>query len=169
MAVSYISFADKSYINENANIASTNKIEAANVNDIKAVVNNNASELSSAIAEVNDLTPVVLYQDSTGTTGNVSLSDSSANYSFIEIIYRKSLHEMCGSIKIDMSDGYGSLTGMIDYSSASIFQIEAENISISGSTITRGTARYINFLYSNNTFVSGTETGFTIFKVIGYK
>lgn len=169
MAISYITFENKSYINENANIAATNKIEAENVNDIKAVVNNNASELAIAKARVDDLTPVILYQDNTGTTGNVSLSDSSSNYSVIEIIYRKSLHEMCGSIKIDMNDGSGSLTGMIDYSNASIFQIEAENISISGSTITRGTARYINFVYATNTFVSGTETGFTIFKVIGYK
>lgn len=169
MAVSYITFEDKSYINENASIAATNKIEAANVNDIKAVVNTNADELSRAIINVTDLTPTILYQDSTGTTGSVTLSDSSANYDLIEVIYRKSLNEMCGSVKIDMNDGSGSLIGMIDYSSANIFQIKAESISISGSTISRGTTRYINFLYTNNTFVSGTENAFSIIKVIGYK
>lgn len=169
MAVQTITYSDKSYINENASVAATNKVQATDMNEIKTVVNNNASELSTLKSGVTDLTPTILYQDSTGTTGSVTLSDSSANYDLIEVIYRKSLNEMCGSVKIDMNDGSGSLIGMIDYSSANIFQIEAESISVSGSTISRGTTRYINFLYTNNTFVSSTENAFSIIKVIGYK
>ena len=169
MAIQTISYANKTALNTNTGVADTNKVNAADMNEIKAVVNNNASELTNVQTKATDLTPVVLYQDNTGTTGNVSLLDSSSNYSFIEIIFRKSLHEMCGSAKIDMDDGYGVLMSMIDYSSVSIFQIEAEPVSISGSTITRGIARYVNFAYTVGNYTSATESGFTILKVIGYK
>ena len=47
MAVQTITYSDKSYINENASIAATNKITDSDMNEIKSVVNNNATELST--------------------------------------------------------------------------------------------------------------------------
>lgn len=46
MAVSTITYSDKSDINVNSNVPSTNKIQATDMNEIKSVVNNNSSELS---------------------------------------------------------------------------------------------------------------------------
>jgi len=42
MAIQKITYSDKSYINENASIAATNKVQADDMNEIKSVVNNNA-------------------------------------------------------------------------------------------------------------------------------
>lgn len=42
--------------------------------------------------KINDLLPVVLYESSTGTTGNIILNDSAENYSYIDIYFYKSEH-----------------------------------------------------------------------------
>lgn len=46
MAVQTIGYDDKSYLNQNANIPNVNKVTDNDMNEIKAVVNNNASELT---------------------------------------------------------------------------------------------------------------------------
>lgn len=43
-----ITYADKSAINENAGVAATNKVQAADMNEIKSVVNANDSAFTSA-------------------------------------------------------------------------------------------------------------------------
>jgi hypothetical protein len=42
MAIQKITYSNKAYINENASIAATNKVQATDMNEIKSVVNNNA-------------------------------------------------------------------------------------------------------------------------------
>lgn len=49
MAVQTITYANKSYINQNSGIADTNKINDTDMNEIKSVVNNNALELSTCV------------------------------------------------------------------------------------------------------------------------
>lgn len=45
MAVQTITYGDKSYLNQNADIPATNKVQDTDMNEIKAVVNNNANIL----------------------------------------------------------------------------------------------------------------------------
>ena len=45
MAVQTITYGDKSYLNQNADIPATNKVQDTDMNEIKSVVNNNANEL----------------------------------------------------------------------------------------------------------------------------
>lgn len=47
MAVETISYANKSYINQNPDVADTNKFRDVDANEIKSVVNNNASILGT--------------------------------------------------------------------------------------------------------------------------
>lgn len=49
MAVETISYANKSYINQNPDVADTNKFRDIDANEIKSVVNNNALELSTCV------------------------------------------------------------------------------------------------------------------------
>ena len=49
MAVETITYANKSYINQNSEIADTNKVNDTDMNEIKSVVNNNALELSTCV------------------------------------------------------------------------------------------------------------------------
>lgn len=55
MAVQTITYSDKSYINENASVAATNKVQATDMNEIKTVVNNNASELTTGLTEISNI------------------------------------------------------------------------------------------------------------------
>lgn len=47
MAAQTITYEDKQYLNENADIPATNKVQDTDMNEIKTVVNNNANELSN--------------------------------------------------------------------------------------------------------------------------
>lgn len=54
MAVQTITYSDKSYINQNASVAATNKVQDSDMNEIKSVVNNNATELSTFETNIAD-------------------------------------------------------------------------------------------------------------------
>lgn len=49
MAVQTITYDDKQYLNQNSEIADVNKINDTDMNEIKTVVNNNATELTNVI------------------------------------------------------------------------------------------------------------------------
>lgn len=68
-----ITFADKQAMGTQPSIPEVNKVTADNMNEIKQVVN--------------DLNPVVLYNNPTGSNGTITLSDDVNNYSYIEIFY----------------------------------------------------------------------------------
>ena len=78
MAVQTITYSDKSYINENASIATTNKITDSDMNEIKAVVNNNAGEfsvLSTTInSTINGLFKIKKYESSITVGANATVS-----------------------------------------------------------------------------------------------
>lgn len=87
MAVNTITYANKVNLNENSGIAEINKITDANMNEIKSVVNNNATELSN-------LKPVLLWTNpspSTEISSNTSITLNSDNYDFILWIFRVSI------------------------------------------------------------------------------
>lgn len=52
MAVQTITYGDKSYLNENADIPATNKVQDTDMNEIKTVVNNNATELTNITGQI---------------------------------------------------------------------------------------------------------------------
>lgn len=47
MAVQTITYEDKQYLNQNADIPATNKVQDIDMNEIKSIVNNNANELNN--------------------------------------------------------------------------------------------------------------------------
>ena len=106
-----ITYEDKVALYENADIADVNKCKADDMNEIKSVVNgidtatntnktnigtlsnlttSSKTNLVSAINEVNSYTlrPTILYSNSSGTRGTISLSDYFSNYKYIDIFYR---------------------------------------------------------------------------------
>ena len=54
MAVQTITYANKSYINQNSGVADTNKVNDTDMNEIKSVVNNNATELTNTNTKFNN-------------------------------------------------------------------------------------------------------------------
>ena len=49
MAIQTITYADKTALNENAGVNAVNKCQASDLNEIKSVVNNNATELANIV------------------------------------------------------------------------------------------------------------------------
>lgn len=66
MAVSTITYTNKVALNENASVADINKVKAEDMNEIKSVVNNNASETS---ANTTNITNLQTYSTSEVDTG----------------------------------------------------------------------------------------------------
>lgn len=83
MAVNTITYANKVNLNENSGIAEINKITDANMNEIKSVVNNNATELSN-------LQGTILWTNSSPTSSfaaqTITLDTSMANFDCYETI-----------------------------------------------------------------------------------
>ena len=175
MAIQTITYDDKVALNENPSVAEINKVTDNNMNEIKSVVNNNASEPSTNTTNIttntNDITslkklvPTTLYNNSSGSNGAITLSESAVNYSYLEIyFYINDGSSYRGSQKLLASSG-AILTSLqyIHCDTAGHYWIKAKEILINGTSIANN--GYIE------TGTSGTSAGNYIYitKVLGYK
>ena len=116
--------------------------------------------------------PDVLYNNSTGTTGNISLGLASivGVYDYLEIFYYAS--DMYGSVKMDVTKRKATITVSHDYSNLNIYQLKTLDLTLAsnGRSISRGTESYCNLICDGSNVISrGTETSVYIFKVLGWK
>lgn len=163
MAVQTITYGDKSYLNQNADIPATNKVQDIDMNEIKSVVNNNANEFNSFKQE---LIPTVLYENQSGSTSNITLNDNISNYTFYEITFSRGGK---GYNTVRMSTNFlTNVCLMTSFYGGNLYRIYMTNISISGTTLTINYGRYLN-VADNATLSTGEESSVLIYKVIGYK
>lgn len=82
MAVQTITYDNKQYLNQNPSIADVNKVNDTDMNEIKSVVNNNATELTNITGQIlwTNPNPTVNFN---GQTVELSSSD----YDILEILY----------------------------------------------------------------------------------
>ena len=138
------------YNNTNSTLVSTN-------------VQGAITELNESLNEQNKkFTPVILF--SGDTTGNVTLSDSVANYSFIEVFYYYGSNvKAIGSSKIYLPNNKKLQMILGDFIEDRV-HFNYENILLSNNIITRANNYY--FQYESQ----GTNTTqFHICHVLGYK
>ena len=113
--------------------------------------------------------PTTLYDNSSGPNGTITLSQTAANFSYLEIYYAKggSTALTC-SVKIDSPNGK---TVALNWSQflETWAQIEIGHIKISGTSITRDSTKNggVNLGNDGNSIFKATELG--IYKVLGYK
>lgn len=107
----------------------------------------------------------VLYNSASGTAGTVTLSDSAENYTYLEIFYRSSGDNACGSVKVFSPNGklvhLGTIHYITDYDYAKFALV-----SVSGSMITFS-QNYQITLKSNGSVYSA-ENAIFITRVVGY-
>lgn len=110
--------------------------------------------------------PKSLYDNSSGTTGTVTLGESSANFAYLEIFYIGDGANDYGSIKVVTPNG--KQTALSVSEGGTILRVRATTVKISGNTITP----QFGILAS----VSNGQTGYTenknyikIIKVIGWR
>lgn len=167
MAVQTITYDDKSYLNQNSSIADINKVNDTDMNMIKSVVNNNATETSNNTTAIANLTPVSLYDNASGSTGSVTLSSSSANFTYLEIFYMDE-NNSYSSVRIYNSNGKNVSLISSQITSGKI-QFYAKNILISGTSITNVNGYTIIFTGSTFGGYNNSNNYILITKVLGYK
>ena len=89
MAVQNITYDDKSYLNENSSIADVNKVKDTDMNMIKSVVNNNATETSNNTTNISNITGQILWTNLSPTSSFTpqTISLNSSNYDMYECIF----------------------------------------------------------------------------------
>lgn len=107
----------------------------------------------------------VLYNSASGTAGTVTLSDSAENYTYLEIFYRSSGDNACGSVKVFSPNGKFVHLGTIHYI-ADYDYAKYALVSVSGSMITFS-QNYQIILKSNGSTYSA-ENAIYITRVVGY-
>ena len=107
----------------------------------------------------------VLYSSASGTAGTVTLSDSAENYTYLEIFYRSSGDNACGSVKVFNPNGklvhLGAIHYIADYDYAKFALV-----SVSGSMITFSQNYQITL--KNNGSVYSAENAIYITRVVGF-
>lgn len=107
----------------------------------------------------------VLYNNASGTAEAVTLSDSAENYTYLEIFYRSSGDNACGSVKVFSPNGklvhLGTIHYIADYDYAKFALV-----SVSGSTVTF-TQNY-RITIKNNGSTYSAENAIFITRVVGY-
>ena len=125
---------------------------------------------------VDILRPVSLYNNTSGTTGNVTLSETSANFNEIEILYtltntdgNGTAFETFKSVNIPSPNGKKvNLEGITFHTSAGIVQLGWVTLTISGTSISRGTEGFMN-LVQGQTPTRSTQTKIKIYRIQGYR
>jgi len=113
------------------------------------------------------LIPTILYSNDSGANVNITLTDNSSNYSYIEILYNDN-DGFCGSCKIKNPNGKIAilLTSYINSALSSNFSyVKVCYIKISGNTISKIREQQA---YIPDGSIS-TTTYFNINMVLGYK
>lgn len=107
----------------------------------------------------------VLYNSASGTAGTVTLSDSAENYTYLEIFYRSSGDNACGSVKVFSPNGklvhLGTIHYIADYDYAKFALV-----SVSGSMITF--SQNYQIILKNNGSTYSAENAIFITRVVGY-
>lgn len=110
-----------------------------------------------------------LYSNASGTTGTLTLSETSANFSYLEIYVGKDDDSGKWSVRVFDPDGKKAQIG-ISYTNGTVNQVIGKTVTISGTSITQNTEAYFNIdLSSTKVVAAGGQTTLKIFKVVGYR
>ena len=110
------------------------------------------------------LVGTVLYEDETGTTGNITLSDSAANYDYIDFYCKRSTHVY--TVRTYKPNG-NTVSLSTNYCDGTYMYLYAKVITISGNvlTVVRSNIGYFN---NDGAHATSDDSNF-ITKIVGYK
>ena len=122
------------------------------------------AKLASKAVKSQNIDMTVLYNNASGATGTIPLSDSAANYSFMEIYFKDAVRY--GSVKVDDPNGKTALLFTSSIGSNGNYN-NYKIVNVSGTSITVAGYNQVAILTSGNTVNS--QENILIYKVIGYK
>lgn len=148
--------------NQNKKISKENMIGNIESN-IGTLSNLETVDKSNIVNSINSLVPVALFNGTTADT--VTLSDSAANYSYIEIFFEGANNFSSVKVFEPNNKNVYLISGWLNNNTNG--NIKIANVNISGTSITKINYSAIN--YSTNSIFTNEENGITIRKVLGYK
>ena len=173
MALTQITYADKETLNAQPSVAEKNKVTSNNMNEIKSVVNGACTQVDTNTTDISNLKAYTLYTNASGEEGNITLSDSAANYSRIDVAVMSKTNNIYNTYTIYDPDGKtlevrtgNTETGLTDY-----YMFLACTLAFSGTSVTRANQRLVNLRNGNTPSISPTSNYYKlgVVKVIGYK
>lgn len=171
-----ITYADKSFVNQNANVPAINKVQDTDLNEIKSVVNGLVSDTYSTDTEqsysCNYMNGTILYSNTTGTVGNISLDDNISNYKTIEIFVRNNNNNFLYPGQRFYTNNSSSVSLQLNLCSngSGAADIKGLRCLISNSSLTMSYF-YKAVIVSGQTPYGGTGTNseLYIYRIVGYK
>ena len=135
---------------------------------LKSSVGVNCFPSRSQSLEVNGigLSEVELYNDSTGTSGTVTLSESAANFTYIEIFYRSNDLDF-GSVKIYQPNGKKACLMLATPFSGTILYLKTARLAISGTSISKESENELE-LQKGSSISAYSASNIYITRVVGY-
>lgn len=109
----------------------------------------------------------VLYENTSGTTGTVTLSDSAENYKKITVVYSNLINYVQSVTFFPNFKNGLMLNSLSTNSDATIMSFSNLGITFNGSSVTRSLEGHWEYLSSS--INKSTNTGIRIYKIIGYK
>ena len=111
--------------------------------------------------------PVILYDNESGTTGTVTLSESAANFNYLEIYAGRMYWQYCTKIQHPNNTKTNLVTAYSEVNNKT-FYTYCKCIQISGTSIITNYSQ-IQFTPNDGTPNVGADDSYKIFKVLGYK
>ena len=115
---------------------------------------------------------VVLYDGlaENGTLNEITLSDSVANYKYVEIFATKDINSGIWSAKTPSPQGKTINIGTTYYVPNQAVKIVCKNVVLNDNKLTHGVEYYINFAFNSGTLINiGEQNTIKVLMVVGYK
>lgn len=154
MAVQKIEFDDKQFLNQNSDIADVNKVNDTDINEIKSVVNNNATEVTNITGQILWTNP----NPSSAISSTQEITLLSNDYDILEVFYTQATNgNLCYSSRFLK----GNSTRM------RIHTTDGSNV-YRGLTYLSDTSYRIDLPYSDTALANLNSLAIPIY-IIGYK
>ena len=157
----------------NASQTASSALNTANTANGKADTNASAiSTLQSDVSDLSDMKPTILYNNAQGSHSNITLSDSSSNYSYLEIFGYETLDHTQVYTKFDVSNTATNLNLMAlsFQQDGNLCRLTASSYTINGTSISKisGHTGHIN-IFTKAVNEQSISDDINITKVLGYK
>lgn len=109
-----------------------------------------------------------LYNNSSGSTGTITLSESAENFEYIEIFYGKSTGNSTGLASVKVPRPISAYANLICWANLNtVPQLLTKIVYINGTSISHQAGYYLNF--SSNSVSTGSNNEVKIYRVVGYR
>lgn len=174
-----ITYENKDFLNENAQISNINKVTDTDLNEIKTVVNENdenvgilsnlnTTDKSSLVNAINCLLPVTLFEGVGDTS--ITLNDNLANYKRIKIYYYQTAYHDTSYSSVEVYEPNGKnveLSFVMGVSDNSGLYANNRCYLLNGTNVTKTDGYNARFYNSASNWA--ISDAIRISKIIGYK